>query len=358
MDLRLSKTKISDDGVLFKKAKRVVASAKKRRDIYLLLHDYVKVSPNLSDIFSKLFASKKDQGDPSAVFFEYVDRKIHNENYSPIQALSDLLPGDEVLLIKSSSSSELADAFQKAEHWAYFKAQFKGAIIGAVAYPTFSATLALIALYFSLRHQVPLLSSMGGADLPQMKPLLFLHTIFVENIFLTMLAMLGFVAWVMLYSLKCPPDGHRHYVDGFPPWSVQRQFQAGACLISLSNLLDRRKTFPDAIRLIEKDAPVYLKSWLGKVIERLEGNLSPANSLDVQLFDKDTIFAIKDFAGKPSFTSVIRDIAHRNLNKLKGTLQGFAVVFSVALMISNLGINAYTVVVSSEIQATIQAQYK
>ena len=90
---------------------------------------------------------------------------------------------------------------------------------------------------------------------------------------------------------------------------------------------------------------------------RLMGNASPAQSLDLGLFEKETIYMIKDFETKPAFNKVIRGLAERNLEKLLGRVKAMTVAISVAIMLGSLGMNAYSAYTGIQVQKIIQSQY-
>lgn len=331
----------------------------KRAMLYRLLRDYVSNGKALTEVFAILAARKRDDKDPDYVIFETLSHLVRDKNIGVFAALRQLLPVDEVLLIEAYPGHVLREGFEQARQLAESKKEIGSTIKSMLALPVLSLIIGFSTLYILLREQVPLFTSILPVELwdTSSRGVLVLYAVFVDQLHITVAIITAIVCWIVFYSLRQPTGGHRRYLDQLPPWSIQRDLQATSFLGALGAMFNQRVSLPDAVSRIAQVAPVYLKSHLLKVSERLRQNQKPGRALSVDLFDRETSGYIRDFIDRPSFGDTLMTMAVERQKSLKQKITSFSMIIGVVIILAINGINAYVAYTGFSLNQQVKEYY-
>lgn len=340
-------------------ANRLRKNHAKRAMLYRLLRDYVSNGKALTEVFTILAARKRDDRDPDWVIFATLSHLVRDKNIGVFAALRQLLPADEVLLIEAYPGHVLREGFEQARQLAASKKEIGSAIKSTLALPILSLLIGFGALYILLREQVPLFTSILPIELwdSSSRGILVLYVIFVEQLHVTVAVIAAVVCWVVFYSLRQPAGGHRRYLDRLPPWSIQRDLQATSFLGALGAMFNQRVSLPDAINRISHVAPVYLKSYLLTISERLRQNQKPGRALSVDLFDQETAGYVRDFIDQTTFGETLMTIAIERQQALKQRISAFSMIVGVVIILGINSINAYVAYVGFSLNQQVTEYY-
>jgi type II secretory pathway component PulF len=327
--------------------------------LYRLLRDYVSNGKALTEVFAILAARKRDDKDPDYVIFETLSHLVRDKNIGVFAALRQLLPVDEVLLIEAYPGHVLREGFEQARQLAESKKEIGSTIKSMLALPVLSLIIGFSTLYILLREQVPLFTSILPVELwdTSSRGVLVLYAVFVDQLHITVAIITAIVCWIVFYSLRQPTGGHRRYLDQLPPWSIQRDLQATSFLGALGAMFNQRVSLPDAVSRIAQVAPVYLKSHLLKVSERLRQNQKPGRALSVDLFDRETSGYIRDFIDRPSFGDTLMTMAVERQKSLKQKITSFSMIIGVVIILAINGINAYVAYTGFSLNQQVKEYY-
>lgn len=331
----------------------------RRAMLYQLLRDYVANKSSLTETFGTLARRKREDRDPMYLVFDALLHLVRDKNIDVFDALRRLVPADEVLLIESYPSHRMALGFEQARQAAIQRQEISSTMRSTLGLPLMSLTIGFGALYVLLKEQVPLFSSILPIEQwpSSAKGLLWLHTMFVEYLGVTVGLLVLLVLWISLYSLKQPAGGHRRLVDWLPPWSLQRGLQASTFLNALGALVNERVSIVLAVERIQRVAPPYLRSQLAIVRRRLDDNQPPGRALSVDLFDKDTAGYVRDFIEQPSFGETMINLAGEKHKALRQKISGFAVMVGVIIILAVNGINGYVAFTGFQLNQQVKEFY-
>lgn len=333
---------------------------KRRAALYDLLENYCQAIPSLIDVLQRIRDRKREDGDSEFYVFDQILNAIEYENMKPLDAMAELFPLDEVLLIDAASTKGRVDrGFARAKFIAEKRAEAKSTIMMSMAYPAYIIFSTGSLFYFILSRLVPdMIQFLPVAKWPEWTQFLnTLYLVVVELNYLVLLALAAIVALVVL-TLKLGRGPLRKILDRVPPWSVQKKIQGSVFLISLGDLIGNGDTFPKAVRRLHESADRYLASHIKIMTERLEDNERVAEALDCGLFGNKTTGFIKDFSNLPVFGSKIIEIGEKALAEAVVFIKVLAITIGLLGVIGAAGLNGYTALASNAIQKAFITEVK
>ncbi|WP_422452214.1 hypothetical protein [Endozoicomonas sp. ALC066] len=333
---------------------------KRRAALYDLLENYCQVFPSLIDVLQRIRDRKQADGDSEFYVFDQILNAVEYQNMKPLDAMAELFPADEVLLIDAASTKGRADrGFARAKFIAEKRAEAKAAIMMSMAYPAYIIFSTGSLFYFILSRLVPdMVQFLPVAKWPEWTQFLnTMYLIVVEFNYLVGLGLVGVVAFAFL-TLKLERGPMRIILDRLPPWSVQKKIQSSVFLISLGDLIGNGDTFPKAVRRLQESSDRYLASYLRTMTERLEDNEPVAQALDCGLFGEKTTGFIKDFSSLPVFGSKIIEIGEKALGEAVAFIKVLAITIGLLGVIGAAGLNGYTALASNAIQKAFITEVK
>ena len=122
-------------------------------------------------------------------------------------------------------------------------------------------------------------------------------------------------------------------------------------------MFNQRVSLPDAMNRISQVAPVYLKSHLLTVSERLRQNQKPGRALTVNLFDRETAGYIRDFIDQPTFGETLMMMAVERQQSLKQRISSFSLIIGVVIILGINSINAYVAYVGFSLNQQVTEYY-
>jgi len=350
---------VSLSSAVVRVASRLRSNHTQRAMLYRLLRDYVANGKAMTESFAILAERKREDKEPDYIIFETLHQLIREKNVGVFAALRQLLPADEISLVEAYPGHLLHEGFEQARLLTEAKRDISGTIKSTLGLPIMSLIIGFAALYMLLREQVPLFTSILPIELwdGSSRGILILYSIFVEHLLITVAFISCIVCWIVFYSLRQPAGGHRRYVDQLPPWSIQRDLQAASFLAALGAMLKQRVSLPDAIKRIQLVSPVYLRSHLLTMSERLKHNLKPGRALSVGLFDRETSGYIRDFIDQPTFPDTLMTMAVERQRTLKIRITSFSLITGIFIILTINSVNAYVAYIGFNLNQQVKEYY-
>lgn len=344
----------------YKAPKTLYKNNVKRSMAYKLFKDYMKAGKSIKEIIAIQSVRKLEQKDSTAPVYAFLNLLISDHNMNPMDAFRQVFPADEVVIIESFPPHKMHEGFERVANMALKKQELKSLFTSSLVLPYMSGFFGIITLYVLLSANYANYSQYITDDAmwpPMAIPFLFLHSVFVENVFLTLGAVVVFTLWVNLFSLKATHHGHRKFFDWLPPWSVQKSIQSSSFLVALGIVIGQRESFVSAVEKIYSVSPVYIRSYLRLVMDRLNQNATVSQALDVGMLDKDTMNYIDDFSESDSFHQILTDVGDDNIENLKKKMEGISLMIGAVVIMSTLTVNAYVTAVGYQLQDVIKASF-
>lgn len=318
-----------------------------RTRLYKLLATYTnpRDQVQLTSVFENQMRKKQQQGDKRGEkVFTYLTTLTRQANLSPLEALAVLLPKDEVAIIEAHPSENMQQGFKRAAFLTAKKNDIRAAFTSGMMMPIMALTIGLITTYYQLSNQVPnYLSNLPDLNAwPEIaKPMLTLHKIFVEYVYITISMISLVILWIKQYSLKSPPGGHRVFFDVLPPWSVQKRIQASVFMTSLGVMLQQGNTLRQSLQRLIHVSPVYLATYQQQMLERLQANMPAAEVLHSEIFDVDTRYYFEDYAEREGLPELLQEEGEDQLNAMAKNIENLAIVVGTLFIMLSLGLNMY-----------------
>jgi len=269
----------------------ITANHKRRAMLYDLLKNYTSSIPSLFDAVMKIRDRRRLDGDVEFQVFDEIVSVVEHDNVPVVEAMARMFPPDEVMLIEAASQKgHIHLGFERAMFIAEKRAEAKGAIKMALAYPLYVLLTGIFVFYLILDQSIPQLVSIQTVEKwpAWTKPLHFLYWLIIEHPLFLAVPLVALVIFIIV-SLKFTKGPFRNFFDHIAPWSIQKRFQAALFLIAMGDLLKNGYSFPRALEKSSQYANPYLLSFIDEIDDNLTQNMSVGDSLDVGLINKQNL---------------------------------------------------------------------
>lgn len=326
---------------------------------------YKKIASNFEnglDVLTslkKLYARYKKNKDFKQYILKDWIRTIDAGKTFPV-AIKSWIPNIEYMLISSGDGKSLLRGLNEAISIGQAMTENKKTIINGVAFPTLLLVL-LFGLFVGFRL---FLSSALELVIPVNKwpsdsQTLYYFSDFLLNNIITILMSFGILGLVVYYSLNKLTGKFRQILDYIPPYSIYKEYQSYAFLISLSSLMQAGTSVLESLQKLKSGSNVWLKSYITKMIAKMNRGQKPTDALNVSLFNKELMGDIDDYSDSKEFDETLYILSKESLKestetiKVKMNIVKFGMIFIIALSVCFLLYGVFGVVMAASDYAAL-----
>ena len=248
-------------------------------------------------------------------FLKEALRKV-DEGYDNSEIFSDgwVTPNEE-MLITSNSSGQMSDSLELAINLLEETSRIKKSIIGKLIYPAILFIILFLIMFGFSFYFIPILTDFSDpSEWQGSQALLYSLSTFIQNNAITIPMTLFVFVSVVLGTMGVWNGRVREYFDGFPPWSIYREFNAALFLISLSTMLKNGTTFINSLSNMFKTSSPYVRYQIGKMIEiAKKSEKDNSTALNTHLLG-EVGDDIEDLARYGSFDKVLHEEGEKSIN--------------------------------------------
>lgn len=338
-----------------------------RARFYEKIENGIKNGVKIYDVIKNLEEryGKKNKKDPKAIAMWHIRNQI-DEHASLAKALKGWAKSEEVAIIDAGESSgDLMGSLSLSRNIIENNKKMIGTLIKALTYPAILVTVAIFVLYFLGTYVIPQITeSVGNAEEWEgAAGSLYRTSLFVqsEKFFLSIFAFFGFLFLIfntMTYSWF--GLGIRKYFDKIPPWSIYREMQGSAFIISLSSMLKAGIKIHDSLIRIAKNSSNWTRHRIGSIVMAQKSGHSGLGDAMLEANhgfpDKETIEDIRFYQSLGNLDEILEQIGQQNMDRTLANLQKISGRISAISMMTIIGMVVWIVMGVMSIQDQITSQ--
>jgi len=311
---------------------------------------YTKVSSFISagvPIMKVLFAikqqkerRKKPEKDTEYVVTVYLLGRM-SEGYGFSDALREIIPGDEYMLISAGEKSgELPKNIAMVCQGIIDNGKIKKAIKGALMYPSVMVVM-LIGLYYALgAKMLPTLVNIAPVTdwAPEGRLLYHVSNAIVDNISIiisTIILLVIFLIWSVKHLVN---DFRLDYMDRVHPYKIYRTIQSTFFLLAMGSLLKSGIKTSTALTFLKENSNKYTKAQISIMIERLAAGLTASAVISTQ-FLGESADDIELYGMAGNFDQALVNTANLAKEKTEESISSFSQAFGT-IMFMMVGLSA------------------
>lgn len=324
--------------------KSFTGNGKFRETVYLMISKMLFNNVPLADAIAELniLAIEKGKKHPHAIMFSAWIRELNN-GHPLAKALKGWAPDDELLLISAGEESGLlSESLVRAADNLVGKSEIKGALVGALAYPSVLMCAAIGLAWFFSSSVIPKFADVLPSDqwVGMAKVTLNVSGLVRDWFFVFIGAVIAIViALVMsLQRWSGKTIKGRVIADKMIPWSIYRLMNGVSFMSSLSAMISAGTPLQDAMGKIEfqmRGNP-YLGSRIGEILRHVRNGKDAGESMRLTkngFPDKEIIDSLCIYGKYSGFDEALSSIAVAwRKEGVEAIKRKAGVLFMVALM--------------------------
>lgn len=338
-----------------------------RASFYEKLENGIKNGVKIYDVIKNLEEryGEKNKKDPKAVAMRHIRKEI-DEHSSLSKAIHGWAKSEEVAIIDAGETSgDLINALSLSRNIIENNKKMVGTLVKALTYPSILVVVAIGVLYFLGAYVIPQITeSVGNAESwTGAAGSLYKTSLFVQSkSFFISVLMFFSVLFLMFKSLSYSwfGLGIRKYFDKIPPWSIYREMQGSAFIISLSSMLKAGIKIHDSLIRIAKNSSGWTRHRIGGIIMAQKSGysgLGDAMAKTGQGFpNKETIEDIRFYQSLGNLDKVLEQIGQQNMKRTLENLEKISGRISAISMFTIIGMVVWIVMGVMSIQDQITTQ--
>lgn len=338
-----------------------------RSNFYEKLANGIKNGVRFYDVIKNLEEryGQKNKKDPKAIAMWHI-RKQMDEHSSLAKALQGWSKSEEVAIIDAGETSgDLVNALHLSRNIIENNKKMVGTLIKALTYPFILVTVAIFVLFFLGTYVIPQITeSVGNAEAwTGAAGSLYKTSLFVqsEKFFISIGAFFGLL--ILIFNTMTSSwfgSNIRKYFDKIPPWSIYREMQGSAFIISLSSMLKAGIKIHDSLIRIAKNSSSWTRHRIGSIVMAQKSGhagLGDAMLEANQGFpDKETIEDIKFYQSLGNLDEILDQIGQQNMKRTLANLEKISGRISALSMLIIIGMVVWIVIGVMSIQDQITTQ--
>jgi 23S rRNA pseudoU1915 N3-methylase RlmH len=247
---------------------------------------------------------------------------LKGETFS--NAVKGWVTDNEMMLVESGGDGELESSLNMAQDLLLSLGKIKSSVRAKMTYPVilFLALIGMI-LAFSFK-MLPILTSLSDPEKWEgsSKSLYDFCMFFKDNVQYVIGGIFVFGFGIMK-TLPIWTGKVRNIFDGFFPWSVYKEFNAGIFLISLSTLMQSGLTLLNSLQALKAQSPLYVRVEIDKMIAKTKAAESSATAINTG-FLGDIGDDIEDLAEFGDFESTLLEYGNSSVDLIIESIGGKA----------------------------------
>lgn len=309
--------------------------------------------------------SKKSAKDPRAIAMRRIEVELGVES-DLARALKGWAKKEEISVIDiGMKSGSLVQSLELAINMMENSLKVRKTLIKSLTYPAILFSAAIAVLFFIGTFVIPTITeSIGNASSwTGTAGSLYSMSLFVQsNKFLYILCGIVFIIILVSKTISSSWGGAsiRKYFDKIPPWSVYKNVQGSAFMLSLSAMLMSQVSIHTAIKEIAKNSSDWTKSRVNSIARaQLYGKSGLGDAMEEagHVFpDEETIEDIKFFQDQSNFEVILSEIGQENMDRSIEKLEAISGRISVLALLSIIGLIVWIVLGVMSIQNQISMQ--
>jgi type II secretory pathway component PulF len=265
---------------------------------------------NIKQVLERMRARNEKNGDAKRLILRRWIGELNNGR--PFSAASEgYLPSAERMMIAAGETNgNVSKGFRTAEYIATAAARIRGAVFGALAYPTMLLVLLSVLLYVASFKLLPIMEGLLPVDQwPPMARGFHGLTSFIRHYGILTLILAGCGVFVVVRTMPTWKGELRAILDRtIPPWTIYREIQASSVLISLAAILESGQSMDQAIDMQRRMATPWLQRHLAEWLKNLRSGKSPGPAADTGLFSKPVQADLEDYTDSGTVEEAMKDL--------------------------------------------------
>jgi type II secretory pathway component PulF len=293
--------------------------------------------------------SEKNPKDPKAVAMRVFISKM-DERSKLSYTLQGWVSNEEIAIIDAGEESgELVDSLELAKNIIINQKKMKATLVKSLTYPFILVNVAIGVLFFLGNYVIPQITeSMGNPETWEgVARSLYDVSLFVQSKdFYIMIGGLLLMSVVIFKTMASDwfNSPVRKYFDKVPPWSIYRDMQGAAFMISLSSMIKAGIKMHDSLIRMANNSSPWTKNRIRKIIHAQKSghpNIGDALYATKQNFpDEETIYDVIFYQSSGNLDEILEKIGQENLDRTlknlevtSGRINAVALMFIISLVI-------------------------
>ena len=294
-----------------------------------------------------------------------------SEGASLANSLRGIVPAEDLMAIESAEASgDPARGLMFASKIVRGVSELRGALIGAMAYPTILILVMMIFLYIFSYKVMPTFEQIYSADKwPAIGRALHAVTTFVQGYGIFATIVIGLLVGWMIWSLpnwsgtRSGTTALRDFLDKIPilPWMLYREYMSAVFLVSLAALMEAGVSLEDALNKLRARSSPWMSRKIGSLLRNLRANPSePAQAFRGGFMPERISDRIDAYGRRSNFQAAVTKLGIGGMERTIKEVKGKAKFLNVFLMLVAGGMLAFmftgTIFTAMDMQRGIKAQ--
>jgi type II secretory pathway component PulF len=307
----------------------------------------VKIYDVISDL-EKRYGRKNKKASKAIAMWHL--RKQMDEHSSLSKALKGWANSEEVAIIDAGETSgDLVNSLSLSRNIINNNKRMVSTLVKALTYPIILVVVAVGVLFFLGSYVIPQITeSVGNAESwTGAAGSLYKTSIFVQSqkfIYSIVFSLLLLITIFKTMTSSWFNSPIRKYFDKIPPWSIYREMQGSAFIISLSSMLKAGIKIHDSLIRISKNSSSWTKSRINKIIVAQKSGQSglgdAMHEADQGFPDRETIDDIRFYQSLNNLDKILEKIGEQNmkrtlsnLEKISGRISAIAMILIISMVV-------------------------
>ena len=230
-------------------------------------------------------------------------------------------------------------------------------IIGAIAYPTFLMTMAVLIIYAIGVYMVPpMIDAAPDVVWKGLAKDLVDLSEWIKNNWLFAFASIPITMLIIYLTIGIWTGRIRVFFDRIPPWSLYKVFVGISWLLALSALIRGGTPVSTAMTALKKDATRYLKEKIDKTLIFINNGENLGQALDKTKFnfpDEEVVADLKIYSELDNFEEALDNLANEWLEESVYLIEQKASILNMVAILTVGGVIAWAVMGTFEMQDQI-----
>lgn len=307
-----------------------------RREFYSVLGDYLKSNINSTNAIESLRDRAKKNKDYRYHIYEDILDHIKEGN-SISESMRKWIPENEYMLIESGEkSARLAEALEDGVNLSESIGKINKLVKTSLIMPCLLLLLIFgMIIGFRLEMVSIFLDILPFEKWTSNALIVYEFSSFVLNYWWIILAFFTGALIFIFKTISYITGPIRNILDKFPPYNIYKKITGATFLITFASLLKAGFPVNDALKNMEKNASIYLRKYIRKMIDNVSEGRDNGEALSVGLLGAKLEGSVEDRAKLSGFEDAIYNIGGQTVEK---TIEEVSIIMKIVNMTIMVGV--------------------
>ena len=255
---------------------------------------------------------------PAATLYSLWLRRMDKSDFST-SLKGTVPPMDSLVLLAAENSGNLPYGLRFLSTTVRAVGKIKGSILSAVAMPIIVTSMTYGMLVGFYEFMAPVLEQiMPLKRWPGMGRFIYHISAFATNYSLPILAAIGGLVALFIWSLANWKGPLRRLVDNYLPYSIYRDYNSAVMLVSLSGLMQSGSSLVGSLKSIRTASTAWLNWHITHILGKLDKESSqPARAFDTGVLPPELYERVVDYGERSTFQEALDKLGKQTLERVE-----------------------------------------